>query len=356
MLTIEKIYGGWSKQRAYRHIAYWFFWLLLYASVNSANSQSGFGFWLIVELLIMTIKLPYTYVMIYFLVPQLLIKRKYYQFFLWALLATVIGGTIVWGIHYYYFVDLIHYSRPTNFFSPPFFYKALDLVYVATFPIILKLQQFYQQQEKQNREIVEQKLNAELELLKNQLHPHFLFNTLNNLYAMILTSDKNATKAVLHLSSMMSYMLYECNGATITLDKEIDHLKNYIELEKIRYGKRLNISFEFGGEIEGKSIAPLLLFGFVENAFKHGVGKNINDGWIRVNCWAKNETLDFLVENSLCGDEVDAIETINTNGGIGLQNIRKRLSLIYPERHSLKIKNDETYLVHLKLDLPTCEI
>jgi two-component system, LytTR family, sensor kinase len=351
MLTIEKIYTSWSWQRIYRHVAYWFFWLLLYASVNSTNSQSGFGFWLVVELLIMTIKLPYTYMMIYFWVPKLLIKRKYYQFFLWAFLATLVGGTIVWSIHYYYFVDLIHYSRPAQFFSPPFFYKALDLVYVATFPIILKLQQFYQQQEQQNREIVEQKLNAELELLKNQLQPHFLFNTLNNLYAMILTSDKNATKAVLHLSSMMSYMLYECNGSAIALDKEIEHLKNYIELEKIRYGKRLNISFEFGGDIKSKSIAPLLLFGFVENAFKHGVGKNINDAWIRINCWANNETLDFLVENSLCKNEVDDIETINTNGGIGLQNIKKRLGLIYPERHTLKIEDDETYLVHLKLNL-----
>jgi two-component system, LytTR family, sensor kinase len=353
MLTIEKIYGGWSRQRVYRHVAYWSFWLLLYASVNSANSQSGIGFWLMVELVIMTIKLPYTYLMIYFFVPQLLIKRKYYQFFLWALITTAIGGTIVWSIHYYYFIDLIHYSRPVNFFSTPFFYKALDLVYVATFPIILKLQQFYQQQEEQNREIVEQKLNAELELLKNQLQPHFLFNTLNNLYAMILTSDKNASKAVLHLSSMMSYMLYECNCATITLEKEIEHLKNYIELEKIRYGKRLNISFEFGGDIEGKSIAPLLLFGFVENAFKHGAGKDISEAWIRINCWAKNETLDFLVENSVSRGEADVKEVIGTNGGIGLQNIKKRLSLIYPERHTLKIDDDETYLVHLKLPLPT---
>jgi two-component system, LytTR family, sensor kinase len=351
MLNIEKIYHDWSIQRLYRHIAYWSFWLLLYASVNSTNSSFGFGFWLKVELIIMGVKLPYTYLMMYFLVPQYLIRRKYYHFFAFAILATAAGGTVVWSLHYYYLLDFSHFIKPENFFSPPFFYKALDLVYVAAFPVILKLQQFYQEQEKQNREVIEQKLNAELELLKNQLQPHFLFNTLNNLYAMVLTNDKNAGKAVLHLSSMMSYMLYECNGNAIALEKEIEHLKNYIELEKIRYGKRVTISFECGGDIESKNIAPLLLFGFVENAFKHGVGKNIEEAWIRINCWVKNNTLDFLVENSVAGDEYDDKEGIKVNCGIGLQNIKKRLILVYPQLHELKITNGDTYQAHLKLNL-----
>jgi two-component system, LytTR family, sensor kinase len=350
MFTIEKIYTTWSKQRIQRHIAYWCFWLLLYASVNSTNSVSGFGSWIQVELMVMLIKLPYTYLMIYVLVPYFLLKRLYFHFFFWALLATAIGGLAVWSIHFYIFSDFLHYTNSEKFFSATFFYKSLDLLYVATFPIILKLQQFYQQQEKQNREIIEQKLNAELELLKNQLQPHFLFNTLNNLYAMVLTNDKNAGKAVLHLSSMMSYMLYECNGNAIALEKEIEHLKNYIELEKIRYGKRINISFECGGDIADKNIAPLLLFGFVENAFKHGVGKNINEAWIRINCWVKSDKLDFLVENSISIDD-DNKENIKTNGGIGLQNIKKRLALIYSQKHDLSIVSNETYQVHLKLDL-----
>jgi two-component system, LytTR family, sensor kinase len=351
MFSIENIYSGWSKQRFYRHVAYWCFWLLLYASINSANSAIPFGRWIYLELLIMLIKLPYTYLMIYFGVPQFLLKRRYFQFFFCTLMATLIGGSVVWSIHLYAFPNFVHYNKPESFFSATFFYKSMDLVYVATFPIILKLQQFYQQQEKQTREIIEQKLHAELELLKNQLQPHFLFNTLNNLYAMVLTNDKHAGRAVLHLSSMMSYMLYECNGNAIALEKEIEHLKNYIELEKIRYGKRVNISFEFGGDITVKNIAPLLLFGFVENAFKHGVGKNIDEAWIRINCWVKNDTLDFLVENSVNRDEYDNKENIKTNGGIGLNNIKKRLVLIYPQQHDLKIESNETYQAHLKLKL-----
>ena len=350
MFALEKIYQGWSKERLYRHMAYWCFWLLLYASVNSTNNNLGMLTWIRVELVMMLIKLPYTYLMIYYLVPKFLIKRNYISFFFWALLATIIGGTAIWVLHYYYFDEFVHYIKPENFFSAWFFYKSLDLVYVATFPIILKLQQFYQQQERQNREIIEQKLNAELELLKNQLQPHFLFNTLNNLYAMVLTNDANTGKALLHLSAMMNYMLYECNVPAISLEKETEHLKNYIELEKIRYGKRVAVSFEYGGNLHDKKIAPLLLTGFVENAFKHGVGDMVANSWIRINAWEKDGELDFLVENSKA-ELIEETEKINTKGGIGLQNIRKRLELIYPQRHQLRIENGDTYLAHLKLKL-----
>ncbi len=350
MLPIEKIYNGWTKQRLYRHMAYWCFWLLLYASVNSTNSAIPFGRWIGLELVIMLVKLPYTYAMIYLLVPRFLIQRRYGHFFIRALVFTIVGGTLLWGMHYYLFTGFHHFHESENFLSAAFFYKAMDLVYVATFPIIVKLQQFYQQQERQNRAIAEQRLNAELELLKHQLQPHFLFNTLNNLYAMVLTSDKNAGKAVLHLSSMMRYMLYECNGHTIALVKEIEHLQNYIALEKIRYGKRVTVSFESGGDIATRVIAPLLLFGFVENAFKHGVGEHIHEAWVRINCWVKGDVLDFLVENSL-GMAAPGAETISTYGGIGLHNIRKRLELMYPQRHTLAITGSGTYQVHLRLTL-----
>jgi two-component system, LytTR family, sensor kinase len=280
-------------------------------------------------------------------VTQILISKKVSRFVLFAITITAIGGTAVWSIHYFFLTDYFHYSKPEGFFSPIFFYKTLDLVYVAAFPLIFKLQQFYHHQEKQNREIIEQKLNAELELLKNQLQPHFLFNTLNNLYGMILTQDKNTAKAVLHLSSMMNYMLYDCSGQTILLEKEIEHLKNYIELEKIRYGKRLTLSFEYGGDLNNKHIAPLLLFGFIENAFKHGVGKDDKDAWIRINCWVKKKSLDFFIENSLAIEEKKS----PSNNGIGLKNIQMRLNLIYPNQHVLKIEFEETFLVHLILKL-----
>lgn len=351
LFNIQKQYTGWNSERISRHIAYWAFWLLLYATMNSSNSNHSFGEWMRVELVIMTVKLPYTYFMIYFLVPRYLLRQQYYGFIWWTLVATSIGGTIIWSFYYYYWPSLIEYPTGGRFMCSSYFYKAIDLVYISTFPVIYKLYQHYLQQEAKNREMVEQKLHAELELLKHQLQPHFLFNTLNNLYSLIITNNKNSADVVLRLSNIMSYMLYECNAKFISLDKEIEHLKNYIELEKIRYGKRLSVSFEEGGDINGKMIAPLLLIGFVENAFKHGAGKQVDGAWIRLNLWVDKTTMYFMIENSVDRNEQQTKSTIPIKGGIGLNNVRKRLELLYPEKHHLKIESNDTFLVHLQLEL-----
>ena len=347
MFNFGKIYTGWSTERVLRHVAYWCFWLLLYSTVNSEKVPMFWG-WVKVELVIMLVKLPYTYTMMYVLVPRFLIRQRYLIFFCWAMVITLLGGELIVLIYNYYVGPVLFY-KPINLDFSGFFYKTIDLVYISTFPVIYKLHQFFVQQEKQNQQIVEQKLQAELELLKNQLQPHFLFNTLNNLYGLVLTNDKNAGRAVLHLSSMMSYMLYECNAKSIALQKEVAHLKNYIELEKIRYGDRLQVSFESGGEINETWIEPLLLSGFVENAFKHGPGNNLQPSWIRINLWVQNGELDYLVENSMHAPESGTEEPAQASG-IGLDNIKKRLLLIYPGRHHLKIEdNAETFLIHLKL-------
>jgi sensor histidine kinase YesM len=305
--------------------------------------------WVGVELLMMCIKLPYTYLMMYMLVPQYLIKRQYMIFGFWAVLGMCIGGLTIWYMYYFYLLDYFGHAKPKTFWSPSIVYKGLDLLYIATLPTVFKMYQYFLQKEQQAQQIQEQKLQAELELLKHQLHPHFLFNTLNNLYGMILTNDKNASEVVLHLSNLMSYMLYECNAPTIALEKEIAHLKNYIELEKIRYGSRLHVSFECGGTLHDKHIAPLLLIGFIENAFKHGANTQLDNAWIRVNLWVEGNTLDFSVENNLPADS--PTEMPQTKGGIGLSNIRKRLELVYPKRHNLQIIAKETYFIRLKLEL-----
>lgn len=342
-------YNGWSAERVLRHVAYWCFWLLLYSTVNSEKVPM-FWEWIKAELIIMLVKLPYTYTMMYVLVPKFLIRQRYLAFFCWAMVITLLGGEGI-ALVYDFYVGPVLFGKDFYFDFAGFFYKTIDLVYISTFPVIYKLHQFFVLQEKRNQRIIEQKLQAELELLKNQLQPHFLFNTLNNLYGLVLTSDKNAGRAVLHLSSMMSYMLYECNAKSIALQKEVAHLKNYIELEKIRYGDRLQVSFESGGDISETQIEPLLLSGFVENAFKHGPGNNLQPSWIRINLWVKDGELDYLVENSVHAPETRS-EATPQESGIGLDNIKKRLSLIYPGRHHLKIEeNADTFLIHLKLQI-----
>ena len=337
-------------ERVSRHLFYWLAWLLFYAVTNSTYNDGSIFNWIALELTVMCIKLPFTYFVIYYLVPNFLLKKEYLKFLIVILIFAAIGGIAIWALYYYIFNAWLFNYSPGFFWSGKIIYKVVDLVYIACIPIVFKMYQRQSLQEKRATQLVEQKLGAELKLLKNQLHPHFLFNTLNNLYSMVLVQHPRAADVVVRLSDMMSYMLYECERPRIDLEKEIDNLKNYIELEKIRYGKRLDVSFETGGDVKGKSIAPLLLLPFLENAFKHGVEKNELNSWVRINLWVKDNQLTYMVENSIPSmDENEDVAKIQS--GVGLANVRKRLELLYPDNHILEITNDETFLVKFNLNL-----
>lgn len=351
MLNFDKTYTSWTNERIARHILYWLAWLLFYPTIN-AYKEGSFLSWVEIELLAMSIKLPFVYFVIYYLVPNYLIRKKYLTFFLSAFGLAILGAVCIRAIEYYIISEYILASfgwQGGSFWRLKYLYKVLDLIYIASLPTIIKLLQGYIQQEKLSNQLNEQKLEAELQLLRNQLHPHFLFNTLNNLYAMVLTRDSQAPNIVLRLSQMMEYMLYDCDVDQMSLDKEIAHLKNYIELEKIRFGDRVEVSFEAGGVLEDKLIAPLILMAFVENAFKHGASNNKNPSWIRINLWATENQLDFLVENNFPEESMEEEGMIKGQSGIGLKNVRKRLQVIYPKQHELKITSGESYLVQLKI-------
>ena len=350
MFQFEKRYTGWSWERVSRHILYWLAWLIFYALRNSTYSNEGVLFHAGIELKIMLIKLPFTYFVIYYLVPNWLVKKKYLTFGILFLGLALVGGTLIWALYYFYLFPNIPDTQK-GFFTVKLLYKAVDLVYISSLPIILKLLQLSIQQEKVTMQIAQQRSDAELKLLKNQLHPHFLFNTLNNLYGMVLTNHPKAPDVITRLSDMMSYMLYECDNKCIDLEKEIANLENYIELEKIRYGSRLDIAFEKGGQLQGKRIAALLLMPFVENAFKHGAAKNEKDPWICINLWVKDNLLNFTVENNVTNEHVNGQVHVPTQSGIGLINVRKRLDMIYPGKHSLEVKEYDTYLSILNLKL-----
>ena len=350
MFQFEKRYTGWSWERVSRHILYWLAWLLFYALLNSTYNNQGVLFHAGVELKIMLIKLPFTYFVIYKLVPDWLVKKKYTTFAILFIGLALVGGTLIWALYYFYLFPNIPETN-NGFFTVKLFYKAVDLIYIASLPIILKLLQLSIQQEKITFQIAQQRSDAELKLLKNQLHPHFLFNTLNNLYGMVLTNHPKAPDVITRLSDMMSYMLYECDNKSIPLEKEIANLENYIELEKIRYGSRLDIAFEKGGQLNGQRIAPLLLLPFVENAFKHGAAKNEKDPWICINLWVNDNLLNFTVENNVVNEKDNGQMHLNTQSGIGLINVRKRLDMIYPGKHTLDVKEYDTYLSILNLNL-----
>lgn len=201
---------------------------------------------------------------------------------------------------------------------------------------------------KQNSQLQIQNINIEKDFLKSQLNPHFLFNTLNNLYSLSLKKDDKMSDMILNLSDTMSYTLYESNAERVPLTKEIEFIKNYVELEKMRHGEEKSISIILPNENEakGKAIAPLLTFSLIENAFKYGL-KNKENAFLNLKIEVKDHQFSFNVEN----DFLPKTELKNF-GGIGLENLKKRLQIIYPEKHTLLVtKNKNTFNVQLDIEI-----
>lgn len=202
--------------------------------------------------------------------------------------------------------------------------------------------------QKENTALEIQNIQIEKDFLKAQLNPHFLFNTLNNLYGLTVRKDDLAPELILNLSDIMSYTLYESNTEIVRLEKEIDFIKNYVALEKMRYAEDANIEITIEGERQtaGLFVAPLLTFTFIENAFKYGF-KNTKNSFIKLNIKIENSTFWFTLENDSEGVVNDA-----DFGGIGVENARKRLELLYPDQYELEIKRlKNSFKVDLKIVL-----
>lgn len=223
----------------------------------------------------------------------------------------------------------------------PFFFVKILFEISRLYSRTLKIQ-------KQKATLEIQNINIEKDFLKSQLNPHFLFNTLNNLYSLSLKKDNLVPEVILNLSDTMSYTLYESNTEKVPLSKELEFIKNYAELEKMRYSgdKKIQLDFPSEAECVGLCIAPLLTFTFVENAFKYGL-KSRDKAFLSLKVRIKKDSFYFDIEN-----DRDEIREKTDFGGIGLENAKKRLQLLYPERHELDIEQMEnSFKVSLKIDL-----
>lgn len=197
------------------------------------------------------------------------------------------------------------------------------------------------------KELEKEKLNSELALLKNQVSPHFFFNTLNNIYSLIEINQKDAQEAVLSLSKMMRYMLYESEQGNTKLSHEIEFMKGYIDLMKLRISEKVKLTVDFPVRYDDIDIPPLLFIPFIENAFKHGISYQVNS-FISIGMSLEGNILHFRTSNS--SNPVNG-ESPQPDSGIGLDNVRKRLALLYPGTHELKISDEHTvYNVELTID------
>jgi LytS/YehU family sensor histidine kinase len=273
----------------------------------------------------------------HFLLMQYFFKKKYGVFGFFFLLNLIMAGLLQ---TYISARGLISYQSFTQYNLP-----VCSVVIVSSILIIIR-QFLIKSRESKQLEI--EKIKTELNFLKTQLQPHFLFNTLNNIYSLTLNNSQLAGKSILQLSGLLRYMIYESETEMVDLQKEISHLQDYIELEKIRFTSRMELSFNISGDVSGKKIIPILLIPFLENAFKHASNK-INDKiWVTIDLIVRDNKLNFTVENSVFQEGKTKMH--NTYSGIGLGNVRRRLSLSY-ENYTLNSELKE-YHYHTYLQIP----
>lgn len=236
---------------------------------------------------------------------------------------------------------------------PPFrqmhlFNYVFTSMFLVFFSVGLRVLERHSETEKWQKELEKEKLNSELAFLKNQISPHFFFNTLNNIYSLISINQEDSQKAVLKLSKLMRYLLYESEQGNTMLSSEIDFMNNYIDLMKLRMSEKINLSISFPEQYEDKSIPPLLFIPFIENAFKHGISYR-EKSFIDVSMSTTKDSIGFRCANSIVKSRED---TDGGNSGIGLENVSKRLSLLFPGKHDLKInKTDTEFEILLRINL-----
>ena len=223
----------------------------------------------------------------------------------------------------------------------------LTIIY-GIYALLIKLAIGWYETQKLKTGLMLEKQAGELALLRSQINPHFLFNTLNNIYSLVYKKSEDAPEAVMRMSAIMRYMLYDATTDHVLLEKEVEYLKSFIELEKLRIRHSEFVELTVTGNMEGRTIAPMLLIPFVENAFKHG-SRSVATPGIIVNLSVTSDRISFDVTNYV---RKNAMASRDQAGGIGLANIRRRLNLLYPGQHQLvTTANEETFHVQLTLDL-----
>ena len=283
-----------------------------------------------------------SYFTVYYLLHSFLFKRKYWQFIILFLISAtifiILQRVLLYYISYPYFYP-DYQATVGSFWHINPFYSFFNIYTVVGLFTSIKLLKYWYENQRVKTELENKNKTSELALLRTQLNPHFLFNTLNNIDSLILTNPDKASDAIIKLSDIMRFMLYDTSTDIVPLEKEINYLKSYISLQQIRLKDPGFVKVEISGNCAGRSIAPMLFIPFVENAFKHGQ-KNVNAPGIKIKLECLKDSINFEVVNHVDGsNEMNKDDT----AGIGLANTKRRLELLYPDRHEFTIKKENGY-------------
>ncbi|MBB4079827.1 sensor histidine kinase YesM [Lewinella aquimaris] len=327
-------------------------WLAFFGILVILQLQAGeysIGLVLVNELITIVVFMVVVYTNLLFLFPNYLKPGRF-----WIYLAALIGLSVIFTpmelvIKYFLFsyreqvqVDLL--NNMEAYFLGNFLIGGVSSMG--------KIMTDWIAENRKKQEVENETMQSELRFLKSQINPHFLFNTLNSLYALTLKKSDKAPDIVIKLSEMMRYMLYECNEPQVPLRKEINYLRNYLDLERLRQREGIDITLEVKGQVVDQQIAPLLLIPFLENSFKHGINAAIRGGFVHAVLQVEQKSIHFELENTKGNVLPRSPDAARPSGGIGLVNVRRRLELLYPNRHQLEItETPSTYAVHLNLIL-----
>ena len=320
------------KKRQLFHILFWLIYYL-WSSYVTASFDYKFYRAFMSEAITLPLKIVVAYFLLYYLLPKYILTGRYRKliiiFFLLALTAgfifRILQGAIILPVFY-----------PQRPFTPwdigRFMWALFEIFSISAILLSIKLFILKFESMQREKELENEKLQTELSFLKAQINPHFLFNTLNNIYGLSLKNSPQTSDSILKLSELLRFILYDGSMPEIKIIDEIKIINDYIELEKLRYGERLNINFKIDIDNQNQMIAPLILLSFIENSFKHGASESRFNSSINISLLLKNGYLTFSVINSKEGGGYN-------DNGIGLKNIRRQLELIYESRHSINIQN-----------------
>jgi len=333
-----------SENRWFWHIVYWvvsLMFLVFFLGYQTIGIRLTLWFILtLAPIVILT-----TYFFTEFLIPKYLVKKRLFKFGLYSVY-TIIASVYLELIM---LVVIFIFGAELNINAANF--NGLFLIAGTYIPVVvgiaIKLYRTWQKSEEMNLRLLQQKTEQELRLLKSQIHPHFLFNTLNNLYALIHEKSDKAGDVVLQLSDLLSFILYDCKADRIPLAKEIKQIENYIALEKLRYGTRVDVQMEVKEDVRDVMVLPLVLLPLVENCFKHGVKPTLSRSSVFVEISRHDNLLKILVNNS-----VPESKKHEKQGGLGMKNLLSRMDLAYNGNYNLKVeKSSSSFMVLLKIKI-----
>jgi len=352
-MNLEKNITQLYKHRIVLHVIFWITCIILGFFGEIGNDKTPFDLRQGMHILVhFTGIILACYFHLYFIIPRYLLTHRYEFYFISVLLTIVISTVVFRWVKYLLHVNvLFEESHEESFFM--FFHVSfycLLMMMITSMFYFLRRRMNMKDMELKIREIEKQKAMAELKALKAQINPHLLFNALNNIYSLALDNNKKTPKAILELSELMTYVLYDCQDEKIALNKEIAFIKNYIVLEKSRFEDSVDIKLEIDeSTVSNYMVAPLLFLPFIENAFKHcnKSGRDIAEIKIKFNT-TKLPMLILGVTNTC-----DLIQEPQPDRkGVGLENVKQRLEFLYPDRHKLALKEDnQRFYVQLELDL-----